>query len=264
MSYLRLLDSTNSRVSGLKPPEVNRTLSRHFTIFHLRFFVHYRKMFPNNQKYINSYEKVHQCDMCKKTFSQQSNLCKHVLIHYGLRPYGCDICGKRFTQQANLIKHKRIHTGDKPFVCKVCGRGFSQKANLKKHAQLHTGEKHFRCDFCEKAFAQLVNLDRHRRTHTGEKPYRCNVCDKKFTQSGNLAKHELIHYLKNGSNNQTWPTHPPLKVPTVKEDVPLMHNPTELNRNDHLLKLDFDGYHTRKVGVPVILSPKDEMLLKRL
>ena len=53
--------------------------------------------------------KLHECDICKKTFSQKNNLVQHFRIHLGEKPYGCANCGKWFTHIAARNQHLRTH-----------------------------------------------------------------------------------------------------------------------------------------------------------
>jgi len=58
--------------------------------------------------------------------------------HTGSKPFVCEVCKKSFGQNSNLTRHMRLHTGEKPFVCNICGKGFSQSTNLKTHqTKLH-------------------------------------------------------------------------------------------------------------------------------
>lgn len=41
----------------------------------------------------------HQCPHCPKSFTQRSNLTRHVRIHTGVKPYSCMYCDKRFSDQ---------------------------------------------------------------------------------------------------------------------------------------------------------------------
>ncbi|XP_046604760.1 Krueppel homolog 1-like isoform X1 [Neodiprion virginianus] len=140
-------------------------------------------------------DKLYQCLMCHKTFSQKSVYQSHVRSHSkeGEDPYRCNICSKTFAVPARLTRHFRTHTGEKPYQCEYCNKSFSVKENLSVHRRIHTKERPYKCDVCERAFEHSGKLHRHMRIHTGERPHKCSECAKTFIQSGQLVIHMRTH-----------------------------------------------------------------------
>lgn len=72
---------------------------------------------------------------------------KHELLHQGIKPFSCKICNASFTQQSNLKKHIETHSNinrtqlRKVFECQTCNKGYSTKTSLYKHMVKCTDEK---------------------------------------------------------------------------------------------------------------------------
>lgn len=138
---------------------------------------------------------IFPCEMCSKSFSQNSNLATHIKhIHQGLRDYICDICSKQFKTNGSLAQHTLTHSSDRKFECTVCSKKFRDKYALSRHSLIHSGNKNQVCDLCNKTFYRTNDLTRHVRTfHMKVKNFKCTFCNKAFSNTGNLQAHVRIH-----------------------------------------------------------------------
>ncbi|CAB0037982.1 unnamed protein product [Trichogramma brassicae] len=73
-------------------------------------------------------------------------------IHEGQKGYVCNVCQRTFAQQTNLIRHQRtVHERQRDYECGVCQRKFTLKFNLIVHQRtVHKGRGDYECDVCKK------------------------------------------------------------------------------------------------------------------
>ena len=128
-------------------------------------------------------KKNFECKTCTKTFSSESMLDSHLLIHTEEQPFPCHVCGKSFTHHCSLESHLRVHASERRYKCRICPKSFTRPASLKKHTKKH------RCDICLEKFSRTSDLKLHKRKHSGERIYECRGCQKKYIGSSGLRNH---------------------------------------------------------------------------
>ena len=54
-------------------------------------------------------------------------------MHTCEKPYECEICKKAFSQKSNLATHKIVHTAETPYSCNVCHKSYAQSYGISNH-----------------------------------------------------------------------------------------------------------------------------------
>ncbi|XP_052833708.1 zinc finger protein 728-like [Octopus bimaculoides] len=89
------------------------------------------QIFPEDKKK-RTRKLSHDCDVCKKSFSQKGRLNKHKCVPTIEKPFYCGICGKSFSNQNDFNSHKCVHTRKKRFCCDICGKSFSASGSFEE------------------------------------------------------------------------------------------------------------------------------------
>ncbi|XP_028979945.2 histone-lysine N-methyltransferase PRDM16 isoform X5 [Esox lucius] len=100
--------------------------------------------------------RAHTCPECGKTFATSSGLKQHKHIHSSVKPFISrasdssrpnpigEVCHKSYTQFSNLCRHKRMHADCRTQIkCKDCGQMFSTTSSLNKHRRFCEGKNHY-------------------------------------------------------------------------------------------------------------------------
>lgn len=120
----------------------------------------------------------------------------------GASQWTCNVCGKTFAQNSNYKNHIRTHSEERPFVCDICCIGFKERYHLKKHTLFkHTRELNEQCGHCGKRFKDSTAVRAHERIHSDARPYICIRCGKAFKTSECLWHHD--HRSKTCGRQQT-------------------------------------------------------------
>jgi len=128
--------------------------------------------------------------VCKVVCSVETfeNTPAQVRIHTGEESLSCSRCTMSFTELSELKKHLEIHSAmipynsaKKPYICeKPCAKSGS----LKTHLRDRTGEKPYGGTNCTKSFAYSSAL---------QKPFSCPSCTESFFSSEGLRFHMRMH-----------------------------------------------------------------------
>ena len=96
----------------------------------------------SNEKKVDSLK----CKKCDKSFSDNSDLSKHVLVsHNKLKE--CKLCEQKFPLNVDLEVHLKTHEEKESFPCNKCDKVFVLKWRLKKHEEGHEQENAKFCHF---------------------------------------------------------------------------------------------------------------------
>ena len=158
------------------------------------------------------HEKVdgnHKCNVCRKNYSNSTNLKYHLEKHKDSDKISCEFCNKTFVSQNGLSIHREIAHYTEPenarkYSCEQCDKKFTNLSNLARHKRIKHFKSNankefaecfkyvdeFQCDQCESIFKRKDYLKRHKQAiHDISSNFQCTSCEKSFNRSDKLAEH---------------------------------------------------------------------------
>ncbi|XP_078792929.1 uncharacterized protein LOC105353778 isoform X1 [Oryzias latipes] len=143
------------------------------------------------KEHLRTYDKVHKCEECGKTFVNIYVFKSHLDLHSRKVDIQCDVCGKKFGTKSGLSVHSWSHIEERPYKCDICDKAFGLKSLLKAHRRSH--DENQQCHICGKTLSSTRALSRHLTIHSEKRNFACDVCGKRFKMPYSLKCHKKIH-----------------------------------------------------------------------
>ncbi|XP_078484639.1 uncharacterized protein LOC723797 [Ciona intestinalis] len=112
--------------------------------------------------------RAHPCPECGKTFATSSGLKQHQHIHSSVKPFTCEVCHKSYTQFSNLCRHKRMRADCRTQIkCRSCSQLFPNSSSLNKHRRFCESKALYRgsanINMCSAAVQQAMTANNENR-----------------------------------------------------------------------------------------------------
>ncbi|PFX34667.1 PR domain zinc finger protein 13 [Stylophora pistillata] len=111
-------------------------------------YSNYSRMFPFFAHHASNLPQASQrnqgftCDYCGKVYCRKYVLKIHMRTHTGFKPLRCKVCDKSFSDPSNMKKHVKLHeTEDTVHKCRYCGRNFVRYRGLLNHIKSKHSEQ---------------------------------------------------------------------------------------------------------------------------
>ena len=85
-------------------------------------------------------KKEFQCEVSEKKFSRKGHLKYYILTHPNVQAHECDICKKTFSQRCSLVQNFRINLGERPYGCSKCENWFIDSSNHDRRIHIYHKE----------------------------------------------------------------------------------------------------------------------------
>ena len=123
----------------------------------------------NSENYVERDE--YQCELCQKSFLEESILSKHIIIDHeilneGNQMHKCYLCNEEFSKRFEMANHfKFVHNETKAHKCYQCKKTFTTFTLMRDHIYcVHEGMKIHYCKICKESFGYQSALSKHMRT----------------------------------------------------------------------------------------------------
>ena len=163
----------------------------------------------SSQPRLKKSKMVHQCQYCEYVADSTWRLKRHLVTHFGKKPFSCEKCGRRYsrsdtakrharsctkTMKTEAVKNDEIQFNDNSIfgISASPGRAGLQFTAGKKLSCKRVTVKPHKCEQCQLAYKTAKSLRHH--IITKHFCYRCCYCPRSFLDQESLCTHSQMKH----------------------------------------------------------------------